>query len=221
MRWMKRPWGGVENSWVARPRGWQSVIGSLGGGKWLVVCPGVISTGSSAVLHLYWCGWWSIVNLSRFADETKLRGVVYTHPVHLGHQQYALLKRISMTSQAALGKVLPADGGRWPFPFIQLWRGHTWDTMSDLGLLSTEETWTFWWEYNEGYKNSSHIMKTLRGPFQPRKMNSLGDTINIYKYLNEAWKHDGQAHFSGGQWQNQRQWVQTRTQNSRKHIFLW
>lgn len=35
--------------------------------------------------------------------------------------------------------------------------------MPDTGCLSTEETWTFWWEYNKGYKNSSHIRKLWRG----------------------------------------------------------
>lgn len=102
-------------------------------------------------------------------------------------QQYALLKRISMASQAALGKVLPADGGDDP--------SHLFSTVeATLGVPCPILNSSI--QKRHGHSGES-TMKAERiacilensegaGPVQPREVSSRGYITNIYKHLNEG-----------------------------------
>lgn len=76
------------------------------------------------------------------------------------------LQRRPMVSQAALHKLLSSGGERWSLPAIQHWCIHTWSTLTSSGLLSTKETWAYWWRVQQramGWLRSKNTSCTRRG----------------------------------------------------------
>lgn len=62
----------------------------------------------------------------------------------------SLHQRRLTLSLGALGKVCPADWGRWWFPPVQHWWGDTSSTVSGSELPGARETWSYGRESSEG-----------------------------------------------------------------------
>ena len=61
-----------------------------------------------------------------------------------------LWQRQPAVSWGTLEEALPGGWGRWSFLCSLHWWGHTWSTVSSLGLPSTSEIWSYWRESSKG-----------------------------------------------------------------------